>query len=145
MKSNTSFYINRTFLGDEIFISRDNQLILVYTEYERDSVRKPGFVETADAELDEIELEVALGYLPSLTQNPYFWLWLESMGLFIENTVEEKEVEYHRLSLGTVKTLFDWDRFCDITGTNPWCLNEGMCDESTVFQVTTKQINQLKK
>ena len=35
-----------------------------------------------------------------------------------------------------------WDRFCEIMGLNPWCVNEGM-DSSTEFVLTEEQAMQL--
>ena len=42
----------------------------------------------------------------------------------------------------TARELLDkrcWDRFCDVTGTNPWCINEGLADSDTTFTLTEEQ------
>ena len=36
-----------------------------------------------------------------------------------------------------------WMRFCDVTGTNEWCINEGLADDTTEFELTAQQANEI--
>ena len=46
----------------------------------------------------------------------------------------------------TGRVLFDlglWEKYCDITGTNVWCINEGLADMDTKFEMTTEQATKI--
>ena len=36
-----------------------------------------------------------------------------------------------------------WMRFCDVTGTNEWCINEGLADDTTEFELTAQQAKEI--
>jgi len=38
----------------------------------------------------------------------------------------------------TFQEMFDrdWNKFCDITGINPWCVNEGLASWESEYQLT---------
>jgi len=47
-----------------------------------------------------------------------------------------------QISFGDIKDYGDWDVFCNITGTNPWCLNEGLADRDTIAYLTVEEVAQ---
>ena len=36
-----------------------------------------------------------------------------------------------------------WVKYCELTHTNPWCINEGTASYSTEFELTVEQANEL--
>ena len=38
---------------------------------------------------------------------------------------------------------FDWDKYCEISGTNPWCMNEGLATGDEIIELTTEQAKEM--
>jgi hypothetical protein len=36
-------------------------------------------------------------------------------------------------------TNHDWDKVCEVTGLNPWCMNEGLADKDDIQWFTESQ------
>ena len=43
------------------------------------------------------------------------------------------------VTLSEISNRWDWDKYCEITGTNPWCLNEGLATGDERVELTTEQ------
>lgn len=47
------------------------------------------------------------------------------------------------VTFGEVMDRDLWMEFCRITGTNEWCMNEGLATEATEYDMTDSQFRQL--
>jgi len=45
-------------------------------------------------------------------------------------------------TLGEIKDRHDWDKFCEVMGINPWCLNEGLARREDVIWFTIDEAKQ---
>lgn len=59
-------------------------------------------------------------------------------------SVGESEKEYKmRVTFGQLLDDGLWERFCEITGTSPWCMNEGLASSDEEVWLSPEQICQL--
>ena len=47
------------------------------------------------------------------------------------------------LTLGEIQEKYDWDKFCEIRGFNPWCLNEGLADSEDEIILTLYEAREI--
>ena len=47
------------------------------------------------------------------------------------------------LTLRKILEDYDWDKYCEITGTNPWCINEGRATGDEVVELTVDQAREI--
>ncbi len=52
--------------------------------------------------------------------------------------IKIEERNFH-VPLWVIRKKCGWEKFCDVTGTNEWSLNEGLADDDTIFTVTESQ------
>jgi len=40
------------------------------------------------------------------------------------------------ITLGEINELYDWEKFCEVTGMNYWCMNEGLASGDETISLT---------
>jgi hypothetical protein len=69
-----------------------------------------------------------------LTENEY----IESLN------PEPKQQEKIPITYGQIKAVCGWSKFCDVTGSNPYAINEGWNPSDTeIIAITKEQYNKL--
>ncbi len=55
---------------------------------------------------------------------------------YLENKKkEEKSEPTIEVTFDILRSHYAWDKYCDKYGVNPWCINEGLGDENTKFEI----------
>lgn len=47
------------------------------------------------------------------------------------------------VTFGEITDIGIWDEFCALTGVNPWCMNEGLANSETEYELTDEQVRKL--
>ena len=47
------------------------------------------------------------------------------------------------LTLGEILERYDWDKFCEIRGINPWCINEGLADSEDEIKLVLMEAREI--
>jgi len=47
------------------------------------------------------------------------------------------------LTLGEILEKYDWDRFCELRGLNPFCINEGLADSEDEIKLILSEAREI--
>jgi len=47
------------------------------------------------------------------------------------------------ITLGEISDKYDWDKFCNMKGLNPWAMNEGQASRNEEVELTEDECKQL--
>ena len=47
------------------------------------------------------------------------------------------------LTLGEILERYDWDKFCEIRGINPWCIKEGLANSEDEIKLVLMEAREI--